>query len=233
MWRVPATWGAAGVLLAALLASGAKDPEDFTELFNGKDLTGWVYPGYRDSLNGKTETPDHRFQVVDGVLVANEGRGVKELATARDFNGNFRLRLEFRASPRSDSGVYLRGKVFEVRDYPNLGPYKNVKSFRDGGWNDLHFTVTNGVAVTTVNGRPLADRDELELTVKKGRPEATLNGKAVEISSVQVNVGAAALCTCNDEVLERSFSVPTRGPLGLQAEVGKFEFRHIRIQELP
>ena len=85
--------GAAGVLLTALLAPGvpgAGDPdpaeEGFTSLFNGKDLTGWVYPGYKESLDGKTETPDRRFQVVDGVLVANEGRGVKELATARDFN---------------------------------------------------------------------------------------------------------------------------------------------------
>src|SRR6266852_4332808 len=49
-----------------------KPEEGYTSLFNGKDLTGWRYLGAKESLEGKTETPDKRIQVADGVIVCNE-----------------------------------------------------------------------------------------------------------------------------------------------------------------
>ena len=52
------------------------------------------------------------------------------------------------------------------------------------------------------------------------------------MNNIQVSVGAAALCTCNGEVLEKAFKVPAKGGIGLQAETGKFEFRRIRIKEM-
>jgi hypothetical protein len=48
-----------------------------------------------------------------------------------------------------------------------------------------------------------------------------------------VTVGPAAECKCNGEVLEKAFKVPAKGGIGLQAETGKFEFRRIRIKEMP
>src|SRR2546421_3914708 len=80
----------------------------YTSLFNGKDLTGWKYYKEKD-LTGKTETYDKRFEVKDGVIVANEGKGIKDLYTVQEFNKEFHLKLEFRASLKSDSGVYIRG----------------------------------------------------------------------------------------------------------------------------
>ena len=64
-------------LLTALLAAqvpGAaeekKEEDGFVQLFNGKDLTGWKYgAGAKDNLDGKTETPDKRIEVKDGVIV--------------------------------------------------------------------------------------------------------------------------------------------------------------------
>jgi hypothetical protein len=163
--------------------------EGYASLFNGKDLTGWKYPGAK-SLEGKTATPDRRIEVKDGVILVNErdsqGQGgIKELDTARPYNQDFHLKLQFRAAPRADSGVYIRGPQLQVRDYPTVGPYKNVK-FNSGAWN------------------------ELEISVR----------------------GTKAECKCNGEIIERAMKVPAQGPIGLQAETGKFEFRRIRIKSL-
>src|SRR5947209_4347407 len=95
-----------GVTAVSLAAEGPKPEPGYTSLFNGKDLTGWHYrikKGEKEPLDGKTETSDKRFQVADGVIVANpkdvHGKGgIKDIYTNKDFDGNFHLKLEFRAA---------------------------------------------------------------------------------------------------------------------------------------
>jgi hypothetical protein len=74
----------------------------------------------------------------------------------------------------------------------------------------------------------------LELMVKNGKPTAKLDGKEVaDLNAIQVSVGAAALCKCNGEVIEKAMKCGLKGGIGLQAETGKFEFRNVRVKELP
>src|SRR5216683_2179584 len=119
MYRVMGRILGAGLLAWVVMASGSRAADDFkveegfTSLFNGKDLTGWRYVGSKESLEGKTETPDGRIAVEDGVIVMREkdknGKGgIKDLYTVKDYNKPFVLRLQFRASLKSDSGVYIR-----------------------------------------------------------------------------------------------------------------------------
>jgi len=42
-----------------------------------------------------------------------------------------------------------------------------------------------------------------------------------------------ARCTCNGEVLEAALKLPASGPVGLEADRGTMEYRHIQIKELP
>jgi hypothetical protein len=211
--------------------------EGYTSLFNGKDLTGWVYrPTPKESLEGKTVTADGRISVDNGVITMHEkdksGKGgIKDLYTTRDFGKDFILRLEFRAAPRADSGVYIRGPQLQVRDYPTAGPYKTVR-FKNGEWNDLEIVVHAKVLVTKVNGKTLTDKDAFALSVKDGKQTGQLNGKEIDVNQVQLTYGPAAECKCNGEVIEKAFTVPAKGGIGLQAESGKFEFRHIRVKEL-
>ncbi len=86
---------------------------------------------------------------------------------------------------------------------------------------------------TTVNGKAVTDKDDLQLTVKDGKPSAKLNGTAVDVNNISLTVGALALCKCNDEVIEKTYKVNAKGGVGLQSETGKFEFRRIRIKDLP
>jgi hypothetical protein len=214
-----------------------KGEEGYFSLFNGKDLTGWKY--YGKPLDGTTATADGRIEVKDGAIVMNEkdarGKGgIKDLYTVKTFNKDFHLKLEFRASLKSDSGVYLRGPQLQVRDFIRRKEQRQLTRFKNDDWNELDITVKGGNRVTRVNGRTLTDKDELELTVKEGKPRAKLNGKDIDVNNIQVSVSALATCLCNGEPLApRTMAIPDRSNagIGLQAETGKFEFRNIRIKE--
>lgn len=153
----------------------------FLSLFNGRDLTGWGYrvtpPEDRErakrwqasdpnaaawpfveeaaSFDGLKQTPDGRYAAIAGRLVVttpHEYRKVQQLWTTREFPQDFVLKLEFRATPNADSGVFLRKPQLQCRDYLLAGPYKELKRYRSQDWNELVVTVTGGVARAEVNG---------------------------------------------------------------------------------
>jgi hypothetical protein len=166
-------WGVAAWLALAVLAGGAAArgddapaDEGFVSLFNGKDLSGWRVG--REVLDGRLESADGRFKAHDGAIVIQGGKPIKDLYTVREFpQKNLILRLEFRAAPGANSGLYIRGKQLQVRDYPTLGPYKDLKHYKNGGWNAIEVTVKpaagggGGIATCTCNGEML----EKELAV--------------------------------------------------------------------
>jgi hypothetical protein len=158
--------------------------EGFVSLFNGRDLTGWGYRRTTDrdresaakwqasdpnaaawpfveqpvSFDGKTATPDGRFVVIGGRLVVKappEYRRIQQLWTMREFGEDFVLRLEFRATPNADSGVYVRGPQLQVRDYALAGPYTTLARYRPQEWNEIEITARGGVAQATCNGELL------------------------------------------------------------------------------
>jgi hypothetical protein len=168
-----------GGLMVLMLACGnagraADKPrveEGYKSLFNGKDLTGWQY--YGKPLDGKTATPDGRIEVKDGAIVMNEkdakGKGgIKDLYTAMPFNKDFHLKLEFRASLKSDSGVYIRGPQLQVRDYIRRREQKQLTKFKNDDWNELDITVKGGTATCLCNGEPLSPKT-MRVPVKSSR----------------------------------------------------------------
>jgi len=128
----------------------------FVPLFNGKDLTGW---GYQDQpFDGKATSADNRYRAINGRLVVAtppEGSKLTQLWTTREFAKDFELRLEFRAGPNADSGVFIRKPQLQCRDYPLAGPYKNLAKYKPQDWNELVVTVTGGTARCTCNGEIL------------------------------------------------------------------------------
>ncbi len=188
----------------------------FVSLFNGRDLTGWGYrPTSQDEMeaakrrdatnprppvrvyteravrfNGSTNSTEGRFLARNGRLVVTtppEYRKIQQLWTEQEFPRDFVLKLEFRATPNADSGIYIRGPQLQVRDYLVAGPYNRLKHYRPQDWNTIEVTVTGGEAV----------------------------------------------CTCNGEVLEAHFKVPTTGPIGLEGDRGQVEYRRIQVRVLP
>lgn len=162
-------------------ADGFQPEPGFISLFNGRDLTGWGYrvtpesdiraaEGWRKSdpnappwpivtapvvFDGAARSSDGRYRAQHGRLIVTtppEGRRIQQLWTTREFAGDFVLRLEFRATPNADSGVFIRQPQLQCRDYPLAGPYKDLKKYRPQDWNQLEVTVKDGVAHCTCNG---------------------------------------------------------------------------------
>ena len=44
--------------------------------------------------------------------------------------------------------------------------------------------------------------------------------------------GNSAHATCNGEVIESDFELPTSGPIGLEGDRGQMEYRRIRLLEI-
>jgi len=186
---------------AATAADDFKLEEGYTSLFNGKDLTGWKYGDVppkkkppTEILDGKIESSDKRFEVKEGFIVANIGKGPNmAIYTAKEFNKDFNFKVEFRASAenkKNNSGVFIRGPQLQldaVTEGGLTGVFKNLKNFKPGDWNEIDITVQ----------------------------------------------GTEATCKCNGEIVGKPMKIPETGTIGLQAEIGKFEFRRLRIKELP
>jgi hypothetical protein len=158
--------------VGAFPAGNQAPAKDFTpeeghvSLFNGKDLSGWEYgavppvkkPPPREKLEGKVTTSDGVFLVKDGLLVAT-GTKIRALYTAKQYNQDFHLKFEFRASadkPRDNSGLFIRGPQLQL-DATNqkgglTGVFRNIKNFKVGGWNEIDVTVKGTEAVCRCNG---------------------------------------------------------------------------------
>lgn len=158
---VLATWG-----LTETAADAWQPEAGFTALFNGSDLTGWKY---KDGpvFDGKNRSSDGRYWAVNGRLVVttpSEGSRISQIWTAREFPKDFTLRLEFRATPDADSGIFVRGPQLQCRDYPLAGPYKNLKKYKPQDWNEIEVVVTGGTARCTCNGEVLEEAYALPAT---------------------------------------------------------------------
>lgn len=156
----------------------------FVSLFNGRDLTGWGYrPSSQGDIenakrwqasdrnappwpivttpvnfDGKTASDDGRYVAKHGRLIVttpSEGRKIQTLWTTREFPKDFVLKLEFRATPNADSGVFIRKPQLQCRDYLLAGPYKQLKQYKPQDWNEIVVTVKGGEAHATCNGEVL------------------------------------------------------------------------------
>jgi lysophospholipase L1-like esterase len=130
--------------------------EGFVSLFNGKDLTGWGFK--TNNFDGKTSSPEGRYVAKNGRLIVTtppEYSRIQQLWTTKEFPKDFTLKLEFRATPNADSGVFIRKPQLQCRDYPLAGPYKNLKDYKPQDWNEMVVTVKDGVAHCTCNGEVL------------------------------------------------------------------------------
>ncbi len=163
-------WAAALKPILATLGFLETEPDTFQlepgfeSLFNGKDLTGWGFridakgKGRNATFDGQTASDDGRYVAKNGRLIVTtppEGRRIQQLWTTREFGKDFTLKLEFRATPNADSGIFIRQPQLQCRDYPLAGPYKELKSYKAQDWNEVIVTVKGGVAHCTCNGEVL------------------------------------------------------------------------------
>jgi len=169
----PALLLCAAAALMAQLPRGAKPPgEDWVQLFNGRDLTGWRPVGKEE------------WTVENGVLI---GRAVTKdygyLETEKDYR-NFQLSLKFKCIGTGNSGVYFhtrfrpgtadvsQGAQFEIdctigrhtggvygfgRQWIVWPAPENETVVRQNEWNEMLVTVNGNRYISRLNGVPMVD----------------------------------------------------------------------------
>jgi hypothetical protein len=221
-------------------------PQGFTELFNGRDFTGWKVP----------EGDNGHWKVLDGVIdydAESEAKGDKSLWSQREF-GDFVLRVDWRiketpfvnpnvpiiqpdgshkkdaagkeikiAVPDSDSGVFLRG---DGKSQVNIWcwPIGSGEVYGYRMDNRMPPEVRAGVTPKKHADKNIGDWNTFEITMQGDRLTVVLNGERV-IENAQLP-GIAA-----------------RGPIALQHHGSKkdgkwtgppslVQFRNILLKEL-
>jgi hypothetical protein len=213
----------ARLMMAALLAAslavaaGADEPR---ELFNGKDLDGWVVE-QRPYKDKNDKTPN--WTVHDGLLTC-EGKTFGFLRYAKQEFADFALHVECRLSLKSNSGIGIR-----------TVPYDPAK---DRATRPSFFSYE--IQVQDDEGKPPTKLSTGSL-YRHVAPKANPIKHAPEWNSVDVEcVGPRIKVSINaEEVLDVDQSTipeiknkPLKGYVCLQSHDRKVEFRNIRIREM-
>lgn len=183
------------LLLIAAIHGGrtlARAEEGFRDLFNGRDLTGWINP------------PGSRWVVEDGVIALQREDDGKEynqvyLWTEQQY-GDFVLQLEFKIPERANSGIFLRtadldnpvftGLEIQVANsygresltrggtagavYDCLAPSANPIR-KPGEWNQCRITCRGNLLQVELNGQQIIDMDLDQWTQPHRNPDGSEN----------------------------------------------------------
>jgi hypothetical protein len=209
------------IVLAALLAqapagdaiSAEERTAGFVPLFDGASLTGW-------QTIPLGETPG-TWVVRDGVLTHTPGDSW--IATAGTYT-DFILRLEYRTSKDTDSGVFLRSAA---RGYPSFtGMEIEIRNESATPPTTQSNTALYGAAAPRVNAaKPDGAWNVVEISVIKRHLIAVWNGQTIHDLDLDDAAYAGAL---RGSLRARASS----GHIGFQAHLTgtPVEFRSIRLK---
>ena len=224
-----------GLTLAAIiLFMGATTPraqdEGFTPLFNGKDLSGWVYGRRGDGTENRT---GKGYQVENGVLFTTKEDG-GNLFTEKQY-ADFVLRFDFKLTENANNGIGIRAPLvgdaayvgMEIQVLDDSGSeYRNLRPAQYHGSIYQMFPAKRG------HQKPVGEWNVEEITVQGRKIVVKLNG---------VTITEGNLDDVKDEALlakHRDLSKPegsrgianTTGHIGLLGHGTRVEFRNIRIK---
>ncbi len=256
---------------ASLASEQTAPPAGFTALFNGKDLAGWYGWGTRDPNELWSMTPEqqaaYKKQSIEGGLTDKNGKPVDDhlnahwkvendelvndghgayLTTDKDY-GDFELLLEYKALPKGDSGVYLRGtpqvQIWDSTEgdprgvgqdkgsgglwnnrkgSPGKDPSKNVdKPF--GQWNSLKVVMIGERVTVVLNGEKVVDNAPLE--------NYFANKKNGYLAFAKPGANGEA----TKEKLPNGFMldpVYPKGPIQLQTHGSEIRWRNLFVREI-
>jgi hypothetical protein len=205
--------------------------QGFTSLFNGKDLTGWVYGRRGDAEN----RAGRGYQVENGILFSTKEDG-GNLFTEKEY-ADFAFRFEFRLTENANNGIGIRAPLEGDAAYAGI----EIQVLDDSGSQytklqpaQYHGSVYHMFPARRGFQKPVGEWNSEEIVAKGRQITVILNGTTI----VDAN-----LDDVKDEALlkrHRDLSRPegsrgianTRGHIGLLGHGTRVEFRNLRIKEL-
>ncbi len=208
-------------------------PRASSQLFNGKDFTGWhglktMDPRKFEALpadekakvlaDGAEDMKKH-WRVDDGVII-NDGQGVY-LTTDKDY-GDIELLVDFKIGPKGDSGVYLRGTPqVQIWDFTDPDYVKRLQADKGSGglWNNSAGAPGKDPLVRA--DKPIGEWNTFRIIQVGARTTIYLNDKLVVDHAILENYW------------NRSLPIPARGPIQLQTHDHEIRWRNIAVREIP
>ena len=224
----------AAVSIAWLQAAPAPQQAEpgFTQLFNGKDLTGWVY-GQR--ANGTENKSGKGYQIENGVLYSTKEDG-GNLYTEKEY-ANFAFRFEFRLTPNANNGIGIRAPLAGDAAYVGM----EIQVLDDGGSmytklepGQYHGSIYKVVPAKRGFQKPVGEWNTEEIVANGRRITITLNGTVIVDANLDEVTDPAVLKEHRDLTKpEGSRGIAnTKGHIGFLGHGAHVEFRNIRIKEL-
>ena len=223
-----------GIAASSIVAFAAAQTVEtgFTSLFNGKDLTGWVYGRRAGNVENRT---GKGYQVENGILFTTKEDG-GNLYTEKEY-ADFVLRFEFKLTENANNGIGIRAPLegdaayvgIEIQVLDDGGPeYQNLRPAQ------YHGSVYNMVPAKRGAQKPVGEWNSEEITAKGRQITVKLNGVTIVDANLDDVTDAALLAKHRDlSKPEGSRGIAnTRGHIGLLGHGTRVEFRNIRIREL-
>jgi hypothetical protein len=171
------------------------------DLFNGKDVSGWL---------GQVHGKELGWSVKDGIL-QNAGANANNIYSEQKFR-DFKLEVEFNVDPKSNSGVYLRGR-YEIQIIDQADRPLDVHSIG----------ALYGFVIPPVNAaKPAGQWQKFEITLIANRVTVVLNGTVLMKEAEVPGITGGALDANEGDP----------GPIMIQGDHGRVQFRKIQLTPL-
>jgi hypothetical protein len=203
---------------------------DAIELFNGKDLLGWVIEGPTEFDNKGNKEP---IWVADNGMITcrvNNRKSYGFLRYDKQQFSDFVFSLEYRLSEKEmpkqspcNSGIGIRTGVYDPKksDSPPSRAGYEIQLLDDAMKNpDKHSTgsLYRYIAPSVKAVKPAPEWNKIEIECKGARIKVTLNGeKIIDVDQTTV-----------EEIKNK----PLKGYVCVQNHGGKVDFRNLRVKEL-
>lgn len=217
--------GAAVLFLSSMLLTlSSRAQENWMQLFNGKDLSGWV----------PLDVAPATFSVRDGIIVST-GVPTGLLRTERQYE-NFELELEWRhLKPGGNAGVFLYGDPLPAVGTPfarGIEVQVLDNGFNIPGKNDWYTTHGD---VFPVNGARMTPTGRVSNNGQRSFPAEDRSKSSPEWNHYRIVAtnGVVRLAVNGKEVTVGKDCAPRKGYLCLESEGSECHFRNLRLRELP
>lgn len=203
---------------------------DAIELFNGKDLSGWVIEGPSEFDNKGNKEP---IWVADNGMITcrvNNRKSYGFLRYDKKQFSDFVFSLEYRLSEKEipkqslcNSGIGIRTGAYDPKksDSPPSRAGYEIQLLDDAMKNpDKHSTgsLYRYIAPSVKAVKPAPEWNKIDIECKGARIKVTLNGeKIIDVDQTTV---------------EELKNKPLKGYVCVQNHGGKVDFRNLRVKEL-
>ncbi|PHS01756.1 MAG: hypothetical protein COA78_22385 [Blastopirellula sp.] len=217
-------------ILTLVLASStqqllAESPYQFRDLFNGKDLTGWI----------DVNTSEENWSVRDGLLIC-QGHPIGVMRSDRQYE-NFILEIEWKHMEKGgNSGVFLwsdakpQGRLPRGMEVQMLElDWVNQHKLKDGSPNHIGYISGELFGAGGMTATPENKRGNRSMS-----KELRCNGAGEWNKYVVVAVDGSVKLSINGKFVNGIHNASyKKGYLCLESEGAEIHFRNIRIMELP